>query len=161
VILIINVSVFFGLIILYTLIILKVRHHNHNKITKAQQQLDPRITKIMIAITLTFLVSYLPDNVLDANSAFNKDNLLPNTPAVLGSLPLIARTYFINNVINPIIYFVGDSKFRKTIKSVSLALFCRDAKAGGSIVMRSDTYKSTEPRPDYKSGSAPNDNHLC
>jgi hypothetical protein len=160
VIFIINVLVFFGLIILYTLIILTVHRHNHNKIIEAQQKIEPRITKIMIAITIAFMVSYLPDNILDANSTFNEDNLLPNTPAVLGSLPLIARTYFINNIINPIIYFVGDSKFRKTIKSVWQAmfytLFRRDEKTGRPVFIVSDTFKTEDQSPNTKCDSAAN-----
>nr|XP_022315441.1 neuromedin-U receptor 2-like [Crassostrea virginica] len=103
--------VFFGLLILYTLIILNLRRHN--ELEEQRHKIDSRITKIMIAITVAFVVSYLPDCILDANSTFNKRNTLPPSPAVLGSLPLLARAYFINNVINPIIYFVGDTKFRK------------------------------------------------
>ena len=105
--------VFVGLLILYTLIIVNLRRHND--LEEQRHKIDSRITKIMIAITVAFVVSYLPDCILDANSTFNKRNTLPPSPAVLGSLPLLARAYFINNVINPIIYFVGDTKFKKII----------------------------------------------
>lgn len=156
----INVFVFIGLIILYTLIILKVHHHNHKEVTDEQHKIDPRITRIMIAITIAFLVSYLPDNILDANSTFNKENMLPPTPAVLGSLPLLARTYFINNVINPIIYFIGDSKFRKIVKHACLvmlyALFRRHSKTDGSVFTFSDTFKTEDPIPNTKSDNFPN-----
>lgn len=108
------VFVFFVLVVLYTIIILKL--HHHNKIEDKKHKINPRITKIMIAITVAFILSYLPDCILDANSTFNKGNTLPPTPIVLGTLPLLARAYFVNNVINPIIYFFGESKFRRIIK---------------------------------------------
>jgi uncharacterized membrane protein YsdA (DUF1294 family) len=111
---VVYVIVFVALVVLYTIIILKLRHHN--KIEDKKHRIKPRITKIMIAITVAFIVSYLPDCILDANSTFNKGNTLPSTPIVLGTLPLLARAYFVNSVINPIIYFIGESKFRRIIK---------------------------------------------
>ena len=114
--------VFFGLLFLYTLIILNLRRHDH-VLNERKHRTDPRITKIMIAITVAFVVTYLPDCILDANSTFNKGNTLPPTPVVVGSLPLLARIYFINNVINPIIYFVGDSKFRKILIEACIWVF--------------------------------------
>lgn len=138
--------VFFSLLILYTLIILNIRRHN--KVEETQHKIDPRITQIMIAITVAFVVSYLPDCILDANSTFNKGDTLPNTPLVVGSLPLLARLYFINNVVNPIIYYIGDSKFRKIIKQACLRVVYVVHRSGGvsssNLSAMSDTYRTED-----------------
>ena len=137
--------VFFGLLILYTLIIVKLR--SHNEVEEEKHKTDPRITKIMIAITVAFVVTYLPDCILDANSTFNEGNMLPPSPAVVGSLPLLARAYFINNVINPIIYFAGDTKFRKIVikRCVSIYHFLLRRNFQTSTPLQlSDTFKTED-----------------
>lgn len=138
--------VFFSLLILYTLIILNIRRHN--KVEEKQHKIDPRITEIMIAITVAFVVSYLPDCILDANYTFNKGDTLPNTPLVVGSLPLLARLYFINNVVNPIIYYIGDTKFRKIIKQACLRVVYVVHRSGGvsssNLSAMSDTYRTED-----------------
>ncbi|XP_061191987.1 neuromedin-U receptor 2-like [Saccostrea echinata] len=140
-------SVFFSLVVLYTIVILKLQHHNQAE--EKKHRVSPRITKIMIAITVAFILSYLPDCILDANSTFNKGNTLPSTPVVLGTLPLLARAYFVNNVINPVIYFVGESKFRRIIKLSMLwifhYLFHRKKNAVGSQHFQmSDTFRNED-----------------
>lgn len=136
--------VFFSLLILYTLIILNIRRHN--KVEETEHKIDPRITQIMIAITVAFVVSYLPDCILDANSTFNKGDTLPYTPLVVGSLPLLARLYFVNNVVNPIIYYIGDTKFRKIIKQKCLRVVYIIHRSGGvsssNVSAMSDTYRT-------------------
>lgn len=102
----------------------------------------------MIAITVAFVVSYLPDCILDANYTFNKGDTLPNTPLVVGSLPLLARLYFINNVVNPIIYYIGDTKFRKIIKQACLRVVYVVHRSGGvsssNLSAMSDTYRTED-----------------
>ncbi|XP_062589522.1 neuropeptide FF receptor 1-like [Saccostrea cucullata] len=139
--------VFISLLVLYTIVILKLSQHS--KVEDKKHRISPRITKIMIAITVAFILSYIPDCILDANSTFNKGNTLPSTPVVLGTLPLLARAYFVNNVINPVIYFVGESKFRRIIKLSMLwlfhYLFHRNKNAVGSQHFKmSDTFRKED-----------------
>ncbi|XP_052684474.1 delta-type opioid receptor-like [Crassostrea angulata] len=137
--------VFFSLLILYTLIILNIRRHNKAEVT--EHKINPRITKIMIAITVAFVVSYLPDCILDANSTFNKGDTIPNTPLVVGSLSLLARLYFVNNVVNPIIYYIGDKTFRKIIKQTCLRVSIVHRSGGVSssnLSAMSDTYRTED-----------------
>lgn len=110
------ISVFSSLVTLYTLIILRIRSHNNAEQKLKRMKINPRVTKVMIAITVAFIVSYIHDCIMDANYTFNQGNTLPSTPLVLALLPLLARAYFINNVINPLIYLVGETKFRKIVK---------------------------------------------
>ncbi|XP_062582373.1 rhodopsin, GQ-coupled-like [Saccostrea cucullata] len=115
----VNIIVFLLLAVLYTFVILSLRKHNKNLTTKNLNEklnkTNPRITKLMIAITVAFILSYLPNCILDATSTFKRGLALPPSPVVLATLPLLARAFFINNVINPFIYLVGESKFRKIV----------------------------------------------
>ncbi|XP_062589526.1 C3a anaphylatoxin chemotactic receptor-like [Saccostrea cucullata] len=113
------VLVFLLLTVLYTLVILSLRKHTRKQSTKNMNErlnkTNPRITKLMIAITVAFIVCYLPNCILDAISTFKRGNIFPPSPIVLGTLPLLARAFFINNIINPFIYLIGESKFRNII----------------------------------------------
>ncbi|XP_048764291.1 trace amine-associated receptor 1-like [Ostrea edulis] len=126
--------VFLALAILYSLVI-----YTLNKHAKEQEQFEfndnirksnPRITKMMIAITVGFIVCYIPNCILDAISTFKHGYVAPPSPIVLATLPLIARTFFINNVINPFIYLFGDPKFRNIIKQCTRWLFYTICRPG-------------------------------
>jgi hypothetical protein len=111
--------VFVLLTVLYTLVILALKRHTKKQKTMKNEKLNranPRITNLMIAITVAFILCYLPNCILDALSTFKRGHLFPPSPVVLGTLPLLARTFFINSVINPIIYLIGESKFRNILK---------------------------------------------
>ena len=108
---------FIVLSVLYTLVIIQLRKHARKqtsfKFNNKVQKMNPRITKLMIAITLAFILCYLPNCILDAGTTFKRGYLFPASPLVLGLLPLLSRTFFINNVINPFIYLIGETKFRE------------------------------------------------
>lgn len=114
------VIVFLMLSVLYTFVILALRRHSRKRSTKKTNdkldKMNPRITKLMIAITVAFILCYLPNCILDAASTFKRGVLFPPSPIILGILPLLARAFFINNIINPFIYLVGESKFRNIVK---------------------------------------------
>ncbi|KAK3089611.1 hypothetical protein FSP39_005023 [Pinctada imbricata] len=111
---------FILLCVLYTKVVLELRRHvkktSSFKLNDKVKKSNPRITKLMIAITLAFILCYLPNCVLDAGTTFKRDYLFPPSPLVLGLLPLLSRTFFINNIINPVIYFIGEAKFRRILK---------------------------------------------
>jgi hypothetical protein len=83
---------------------------------------SPRVTKLMFAITVAFILCNLPDCILDDISTFKRGNAFQDSPVVLGVLPLLARAFFINNIINPFIYLIGDSKFRDIVKQFTRCL---------------------------------------
>ncbi|XP_048764305.2 C3a anaphylatoxin chemotactic receptor-like [Ostrea edulis] len=117
---VVYVIVFLLLTVLYSLVIFALQRHAKKQTTRNLNErlnkLNPRITKLMIAITVAFILCYLPNCLLDAISTFKRGNIFPPSPIVLGTLPLLARAFFINNVINPFIYLIGESKFRNIVK---------------------------------------------
>ncbi|XP_048761479.1 C3a anaphylatoxin chemotactic receptor-like [Ostrea edulis] len=114
------VTVFLSLAVLYSLVIFSLRKHAEKqkarKLSDRLNKMNPRITKLMLAITVAFILCNLPDCILDAISTFKRGNIFQASPVVLGILPLLARAFFINNIINPFIYLIGDSKFRDIVK---------------------------------------------
>ncbi|XP_060071696.1 C3a anaphylatoxin chemotactic receptor-like [Ylistrum balloti] len=107
------------LIILYSLIVRSLYKHStqpsHTGSDRGLRlvQKSKKVTKIMMAISVAFLISYLPHFVITTLSTLKQTKtLLAPSQLVLGSLPLLYRSYFINNVVNPIIYIVGDRQFR-------------------------------------------------
>lgn len=146
--------VFILLVVLYSLVI-----YNLNMHVKEQEQFafndnirksNPRITKMMIAITTAFVVCYLPNCILDAISTFKRGYVAPPSPVILATLPLIARTFFINNVINPFIYLLGDPKFRNIIKQSIRWVFysvCRPGKKKLKSFTVAETMHLTDVKP--------------
>lgn len=137
------VMVFLLLSVLYTFVILALQRHSKKKTTQKTNdklsKMNPRITKLMIAITVAFILCYLPNSILDAATTFKRGNLFPPSPIVLGILPLLSRTFFINNIINPFIYLVGESKFRNIMKQslrwVYYTVFCPKQKQKKSFAI--------------------------
>lgn len=81
-----------------------------------------KITKIAIAISLFYILSYIPsliENILVGIYGVDVVSLYIS-PAVMN---ILERTYAINHVINPIIYGFIDDKFNGDCKSVFISLF--------------------------------------
>ncbi|XP_062582046.1 C3a anaphylatoxin chemotactic receptor-like [Saccostrea cucullata] len=125
---VVYITVFLLLTSLYSLVIVSLRKQAKKQRSEyLGERLDkthPRITKLMIAITAAFILCYLPDCVMDAVSTFKGGTIFPPSRFVLGTLPLLARAFFINNVINPFIYLIGQSKFRYIVKQSLRWIFC-------------------------------------
>lgn len=113
-------AVFVVLGALYSVAIFALRTHSKKKswlqTNNKHNKVNKRITKIMIAITVAFILCYFPNFLLDAISTFKRSVIFKPSPIVLGILPLVARAYFINNIINPFIYLAGETKFRKIVQ---------------------------------------------
>lgn len=101
--------VFFSLLILYILIILNICCYN--KVEVIEYKINFWIIKIMIVIIVVFVVFYFLDCILDVNFIFNKGDMILNIFLVVGFLFLLVRFYFVNNVVNLIIYYIGDKIF--------------------------------------------------
>lgn len=123
--------VFCVLIFLYGRIIWELRDHfRMNRLMKLENGLKRRkhtVTKIFLCLTIAYIVSYIPHLSLNAVRTIKRGNVLPPSPIVLGLFPLLFRSYFINNVVNVIVYYMGDSRFRKEcyrLKQRAAAMFC-------------------------------------
>ena len=80
---------------------------------------------MMLSVTLTFIVCYIPVIAILAIRGLDKDfvNNLSNTEYILYKLFL--RSYFINFAANPFIYGICDSKFRKIVKRMFSKCFAK------------------------------------
>lgn len=76
------------------------------------QRIKTKTTKIAFVISLCFIVSYIPFSVIKLNGAIKRgifrDSSLPDE-----LYPILARTFIINNIVNPFVYFILDSTFRE------------------------------------------------
>ncbi|XP_052069008.1 kappa-type opioid receptor-like [Mytilus californianus] len=127
--------VFCVLIFLYGKIIWELRDHfRMNRLMKLENGLKRKkhtVTKIFLCLTLAYIVSYIPYLTLNAIRTIKRGNVMPPSPIVLGILPILFRSYFINNVVNVIVYYIGDSTFRKVcrrLKQLAAAMFCSRKK---------------------------------
>lgn len=81
-----------------------------------------KITKIAIAISLFYILSYIPSLIENILVGIYGVDVVSSyiSPAVMN---ILERTYAINHVINPIIYGFIDDKFIGDCKSVFISLF--------------------------------------
>lgn len=108
---------FIVLVVLYAMIIRKITVHSNsfhgkNK-NKEQTRSKKSVTRIMLAITIAFILSYLPHFTLTVITTAKQGLIFPPSPIILGTLPILSRSYFINNIINPFVLAVGDERFRE------------------------------------------------
>lgn len=98
---------------------------NKNEIDKSEKELRKtrKITKIAFLITLMFVLSYLPHLILVIMTAVKGRFLAKPGPVVSALLPIVSRSIFINNMVNPLIYGFCDAKFRTTV-SRSICRIC-------------------------------------
>lgn len=71
---------------------------------------------MMIVIIMVFVVCYLFNCIFDVIFIFKWGYVVFFSFVILVIFLLIVRIFFINNVINLFIYFLGDLKFRNIIK---------------------------------------------
>ncbi|XP_060079397.1 orexin receptor type 2-like [Ylistrum balloti] len=82
-------------------------------ITEALTQIKvSRTTKIFIAVTVAFVLSYLPTIVVQVFVSRQKGSAVKLSEEKQLILKLFARSYYINNVINPVIYSFLNVNFR-------------------------------------------------
>ena len=81
-----------------------------------------KITKIATAISLFYILSYIPSLIENILVGIYGVDVVSSyiSPAVIN---ILERTYAINHVINPIIYGFIDDKFNGDCKSVFISLF--------------------------------------
>lgn len=93
----------------------KSRHLPTNS-SKNDAAASHRLTKISFAISLAFILSYLPHLIISLLTAIKGKFLFPPGPVVSAVLPIVTRSFAINNIVNPIIYGFMDRRFRNGIK---------------------------------------------
>lgn len=82
-----------------------------------------RTTVVLFAVTVAYVISYLPFLILMVIRSIKKDfedNLTPTQEVVF---KFCVKSYFINNAINPIIYSFLNINFRKDAKKMIMRIF--------------------------------------
>ncbi|XP_062607901.1 D(2) dopamine receptor-like [Saccostrea cucullata] len=88
---------------------------------------ERKITKVLVAITLLFIASFLPYVIVVIVFFINPEYENNMTSSQLVLYLLGFRLYNINNMANPIFYFLFDSKFREEFLSLYQPL-CRSRR---------------------------------
>ncbi|KAH3709554.1 hypothetical protein DPMN_069018 [Dreissena polymorpha] len=90
---------------------------------KCKEKHKRKITRMMLTITIVFIVTYLPFMVLSVVTTLVYDfwDGLPGYEEVL--YDSILRLYLLNNIANPIIYSFMDVKFIREVASMFKGIF--------------------------------------
>ena len=87
-------------------------HHSPSNDNKSKQ----KITKVAFAVSVLFILSYLPYLILTTMTAVRGRFVAKPGPIVSAVLPIVTRSVFINSVGNPFIYGILDQRFRRYVK---------------------------------------------
>lgn len=90
------------LIIMYSIMANQVFRYGQRTLTKN--------TKITFVITIFFVISYIPFSIVKLNGAVKRDKD-SSPPDEL--YHIFSRLFIINNIVNPFVYVILDSTFRK------------------------------------------------
>ncbi|XP_052096897.1 cholecystokinin receptor type A-like [Mytilus californianus] len=99
---------------------------DQSKMASRKQRRTFRITTMLFIITLIFVISFLPYLIIEVISNTDEKywNTMETWELVISSL--LYRTYFINNMVNPIVYWCLDSKFKNEV--VKIFTRCKTCK---------------------------------
>jgi len=98
--------------------------------TGTKEKASKKVTRIAFAISFCFILSYLPYVVVKLNASVVKGRFV-STPLTKAIFPILARTFIINNIINPIIYGFLDPTFLQHCKMTLRLMFCMKLKDFG------------------------------
>lgn len=94
--------------------------HRHRK-SKSKQQKANRTAFIMFQISLAFILSYLPLLCLLLIRTINSTFVTSLNDGERAAYKFFLRSYYLNCAVNPVIYGLWDTRFRKACKK----LLCR------------------------------------
>ena len=103
-----------------------------------------RTTVILFAVTVAFVVSYLPSIVVMVLRSTIKN--LESTQSVAGDVTskLFSKFYFINNAINPVIYSFLNINFRRQAKATVRKVLCFERRRRYRYPQKCDSDRSTK-----------------
>ncbi|XP_071120909.1 adenosine receptor A3-like [Mytilus edulis] len=96
---------------------------DRKKSTK-EDMASKKLTKIAFAVSLAFILSYLPHLTISLLTALKGKFLFAPGPVVSAVLPIVSRSFAINNVVNPIIYAFIDRRFRDGYRYIFKKIIC-------------------------------------
>ena len=95
-----------------------------------EKNASKKVTRIAFAISFCFILSYLPYVAVKLNASVVKGRFV-STPLTKAIFPILARTFIINNIINPIIYGFLDPTFLQHCEMTLRLMFCMKLKDFG------------------------------
>ncbi|XP_041378109.1 orexin receptor type 2-like [Gigantopelta aegis] len=103
-----------------------------------------RTTVILFAVTVAFVISYLPSIVVMVLRSTIKN--LEADQSIAGDVTskLFSKFYFINNAINPIIYSFLNINFRRQAKATIHKVLCFDRRRRYRCPQKCDSDRSTK-----------------
>ncbi|XP_062621630.1 cholecystokinin receptor-like [Saccostrea cucullata] len=93
----------------------KQNHTQKQGQIKEEPRSKTRITRIAFAICLAFILSYLPHLIISIWTAIKGGFIAKPGSVASAMLPIVTRSIFINNVVNPFIYGFLDRRFKRIV----------------------------------------------
>ncbi|XP_045182565.2 orexin receptor type 2-like [Mercenaria mercenaria] len=84
----------------------------NDRYIQAQNKYTKEITKMLFIVTVVFILAFLPHLVLMLTNALRPQTFRELSPAGVIAYTFFLRTFVINNMANPIVYFVCLGTFR-------------------------------------------------
>ncbi|XP_063401417.1 melanopsin-B-like [Mytilus trossulus] len=100
-----------------------IDHKKHKGKCKTKKKTSKKVTRIAFAISFCFILSYLPYVAVKLNASVVKGRFT-QTPLTKAIFPILARTFIINNIINPVIYGFLDPTFLQHCKMTIRYVLC-------------------------------------
>ncbi|CAC5408726.1 CCKAR [Mytilus coruscus] len=91
--------------------------------TVSEKKPSKKVTRIAFVISFCFILSYLPYVAVKLNASVIKGRFI-STPLTKAIFPILARTFIINNIVNPVIYGFLDPTFLQNCKMTIKQILC-------------------------------------
>ncbi|XP_071120669.1 cholecystokinin receptor type A-like [Mytilus edulis] len=99
------------------------KQHKAKRKTVSEKKPSKKITRIAFVISFCFILSYLPYVAVKLNASVIKGRFV-RTPLTKAIFPILARTFMINNIVNPVIYGFLDPTFLQNCKMTIKQIIC-------------------------------------
>lgn len=91
------------------------RGYGNSKFKSKKHIRTIRITTMLFIITVIFVISFLPYLIISILNGMDEHFWNDMSSGELVIINLLMRTYFINNMVNPIVYWFLDKKFKQEV----------------------------------------------
>ncbi|CAG2254548.1 CCKAR [Mytilus edulis] len=98
------------------------KSNGHSKVVSKKKR-SKKVTRMAFVISFCFILSYLPYVAVKLNASVVKGQFT-ESPLTKAIFPILARTFIINNIINPVIYGFLDPTFLKHCKMTIKYILC-------------------------------------
>ena len=89
-----------------------------SRVVRQRANSPMKVTRTALIVSICFIIVFIPFICIKIIAAVTEGNIMPPSPLASILLPTLARTHFVNNVLNFIIYISIDLAFRKHCKEL-------------------------------------------